>query len=150
MAITQFSAQAQLQEGVQVQVSARDFSFTIDEPKELGGTDQGMNPVEALLGSLGACQAIVAHVYAQKFAVQLDDFRVEVEGDIDLDGFFGLADVRPGYTEIRYRFHITSPSSQANIDALIAHLQQHCPVGDSLAAPVKLVLSEVVVNELAA
>ncbi|HLR16429.1 MAG TPA: OsmC family protein [Alcanivoracaceae bacterium] len=150
MAVNQFQATAQLQEGVRVDVQSRQFSLTLDEPKELGGTDLGMNPVEALLGSLAACQAIVARVYAQKFDVQLDDFRVEVEGDIDLDGFFGLADVRPGYSEIRYRFHISSPSSQANIDALIAHLQQHCPVGDSLAKPVKLVLSDVVVNELAA
>jgi len=150
MAVSTFSAQAQLQKGVQVQVNARDFSFTIDEPTELGGTNEGMNPVEALLGSLGACQAIVASVYAKKFAVQLDDFRVEVEGDIDLDGFFGLAEVRAGYSEIRYRFHIVSPSSKENIDALVAHLQKHCPVGDSLAAPVKLVLSDVVVQTQAA
>lgn len=150
MAVQQFSASAHLQEGVKVNVTARDFSFTIDEPKELGGTDLGMNPVEALLGSLGACQAIVARVYAQKFDVVLNDFRVEVEGDIDLDGFFGLSDVRPGYSEIRYRFVIDSPSSRESIDALIAHLEKHCPVGDSLAAPVKLVLADVVVNSQAA
>lgn len=150
MAVQQFSASAHLQDGVQVKVQARNFTLTIDEPKELGGIDLGMNPVEALLGSLGACQAIVARVYAQKFNVELNDFRVEVEGDIDLDGFFGLSDVRPGYSEIRYRFVIDSPSSREDIDGLIAHLQAHCPVGDSLAAPVKLVLSDVVVNSQAA
>lgn len=150
MAIQQFSASAHLQEGVKVKVQAREFSFTIDEPKELGGTNLGMNPVEALLGSLGACQAIVARVYAKKFNVELNDFRVEVEGDLDLDGFFGLSDVRPGYSEIRYRFVIDSASPRENIDALIEHLVKHCPVGDSLAAPVKLVLSDVVVNSQAA
>lgn len=46
-----------------------------------------MNPVEALLASLGACQSIVARVYASKFEVELEDFRVDVEGDLDLDGF---------------------------------------------------------------
>jgi uncharacterized OsmC-like protein len=150
MPIQQFQASAHLQEGVKVKVRARQFSLTIDEPEELTGTDQGMNPVEALLGSLGACQAIVARVYAEKFRVQLDDFRVEVEGDIDLDGFFGVSQVRPGYSEIRYRFHIASPSPRENIDRLIEHLQNHCPVGDSLANPVKLVLSEVLVDEVAA
>lgn len=150
MSAQQFQAIAHLQEGVKVTVKARQFALTIDEPEELGGTDQGMNPVEALLGSLGACQAIVARVYAEKFRVQLDDFRVEVEGDIDLDGFFGISDVRPGYSEIRYRFHIASPSPRENIDRLISHLQNHCPIGDSLANPVKMVLSGVVVDKIAA
>lgn len=150
MSIQQFQAVAQLQAGFKVTVSARQFAMTIDEPEELGGTDQGMNPVEALLGSLGACQAIVAKFYADKFQVQLDDFRVEVDGDIDLDGFLGLAAVRSGYSEIRYRFHIVSPSPRENIDKLINHLQSHCPVGDSLANPVKLVLSDVIVATHAA
>src|SRR5699024_2902009 len=127
MAAQQFLASAHLQEGVKVKVQARDFSFTIDEPKELGGTDLGMNPVEALLGSLGACQAIVARVYAKKFNVELHDFRVEVEGDIDLDGFFGVSDVRPGYSEIRYRFVIDSPSSRESIDALLNTYKRIAP-----------------------
>lgn len=150
MSAQQFQAAAQLQEGVKVTVSARQFALIIDEPEELSGTDQGMNPVEALLGSLGACQAIVARVYADKFGVQLDDFHVEVEGDLDLDGFFGKSDVRPGYSEIRYRFHVASPSPRESIDKLIDHLQNHCPVGDSLANPVKLVLSDVIVDQRAA
>lgn len=150
MAVQQFQARARLQDGVKVAVQARQFSLTIDEPAELGGTDTGMNPVEALLGSLGACQAIVARVYAPQFDVVLDDFQVEVEGDLDLDGFFGQAAVRPGYSAIRYRFHITSPSPQAHIDRLLDHLQRHCPVGDTLANPVALSLTDVVVKRRAA
>lgn len=84
-AIQTFKATAHLQNGVQVKAASRQFELIIDEPKSLGGTDTGMNPVEALLASLGACQAIVARVYAPRFEVKLDDFRVEVEGDLDLD-----------------------------------------------------------------
>lgn len=146
MAIQQFSARAELQEGVKVSIKSRQFEITIDEPKELGGTNQGMNPVEALLGSLGACQAIVARVYAQQFKVQLDNLSIDIEGDLDLDGFFGKSAVRPGYSEIRYNFHIDSPSPQENINQLVEHLQKHCPVGDTLANPVRLVLNNVVVN----
>lgn len=42
-----------------------------------------------------------------KFHVQLDDFWVEVEGDLDTDGFMNKSDVRRGYSEIRYTFHIS-------------------------------------------
>lgn len=150
MATQQFHARAHLQAGVKVAVQARQFSITIDEPPELGGADTGMNPVELLLGSLAACQSIVARVYAEQFKVQLDDFQVEVVGDIDLDGFFGKSDTRPGYSEIRYNFHIQSPSPQERIDQFIEHLQKVCPVGDTLTNPVKLVLNDVVLNRQSA
>ena len=41
-----FKATASLQEGVKVDVQARGFHITIDEPVSLGGTDQGMNPLK--------------------------------------------------------------------------------------------------------
>lgn len=150
MPLQSFQASARLQQGVKVAVQARQFSLTLDEPVDLGGTDKGPNPVEALLGALGACQAIVARVYAQQFGVVLDGFQVEVEGDLDLDGFFGKAPVRPGFSAIRYRFHVDSPSPQVDIDRLISHLQSHCPVGDTLANPVPLSLDRVVVQSRAA
>ena len=55
MAVEQVNVCAELQQGVAVKVQARQFELMLDEPKSLGGTDTGMNPVEALLGALGAC-----------------------------------------------------------------------------------------------
>ncbi len=40
--------------GLQVEANARGFKITLDEPEELGGTNTGMNPVEAVLCALGA------------------------------------------------------------------------------------------------
>lgn len=144
MAVEQFQATAHLQNGTQVKVRSRGFEFTLDEPIEDGGTNLGMNPVEALLGALGACQAIVARVYAKRFNVQLDDFWVELEGDLDSDGYMDKADVRCGYSAVRYTYHIKSPSAQADIDAFIAFIGTKCPVGDSLMQSVALQLTGVV------
>ncbi|MFS0838358.1 OsmC family protein [Paenibacillus sp. UNC499MF] len=146
MATTTFKASAHLQEGVVVKVSSRSFEFTIDEPKSLGGTDTGMNPVEALLGSLGACQSIVARVYAKKFDINLDDFRVEVEGDLDLDGFFKKSDVRPGYSDIRYTFYIKTDAPRERVEEFIQFLEETCPVGDSIANLVNLKLNGIVIE----
>jgi uncharacterized OsmC-like protein len=147
MAITTFKAEAHLLEGVKVAARSRQFELTIDEPKSLGGTDTGMNPVEALLCSLGACQSIVARVYAPKFQVKLDDFWVETEGDIDLDGFFNRSDVRPGYLEVRYTFHIKTDSPLDKVEQFIAFLESKCPVGDTIANPVKMKLQGIVIEE---
>ena len=146
MAITTFKASAHLQDGVVVKVRSRDFELTIDEPKSLGGTDTGMNPVEAVLGALGACQSIVARVYAKKFNVRLDDFRVEVEGDLDLDGFFKKSDVRPGYSDIRYTFHIKTDSPREQVEEFVQFLEQTCPVGDTIANTVNLTLSGIIIE----
>ena len=43
--------------GMQVSVGTRGFEITFDEPES---TNTGMNPVEILLASFGACQAITA------------------------------------------------------------------------------------------
>ncbi|HKM37723.1 MAG TPA: OsmC family protein [Thiopseudomonas sp.] len=147
MAVEQFQATAHLQAGTQVKVRSRGFELTLDEPIEDGGTNLGMNPVEALLGALGACQAIVARVYAKRFNVQLDDFWVELEGDLDSDGYMDKADVRCGYSAIRYTYHIKSPSAQTDIDAFVAFIGGKCPVGDSLAQPVVMQLAGVVLEK---
>ncbi|GAA0136821.1 OsmC family protein [Paenibacillus sp. YSY-4.3] len=145
-AVQTFKATAHLQNGVQVKTSSRQFELIIDEPKSLGGTDTGMNPVEALLASLGACQAIVARVYAPKFDVKLEDFRVEVEGDIDLDGFFNRSEVRPGYSDIRYTFYVKTSSPREKVEEFVHFLESKCPVGDTIANPVNLKLDRIVIE----
>ncbi|RSD23253.1 OsmC family protein [Mesobacillus subterraneus] len=143
-----FKATAVLQEGVKVDVQARNFHITIDEPPALGGTDAGMNPVEMLLGALGACQSIVARVYSQKFGVELEDFRVELEGDLDTDGFMNKSDVRRGYSDIRYTYHITSPSPEENIRALADFIARTCPVDDTISNPVNVVRKDLVIEKI--
>lgn len=147
MAVQQIRAEVRVEEGLKVAVSARHFSYIIDEPPELGGADEGPNPIEALLGALGACQSIVARIYAKDFGVQLDGLRIELEADIDLDGFLQKSDVRPGVSVVRYNYIVDSPSPQADIDRLLDHVEKFCPVGDSIANPVQLLRNKVVVNQ---
>ena len=93
--LTTFKANAKkLPNGLQVETNARGFKILMDEPEELGGTNAGMNPVEAILCALGACQTIVASAFAPAHDFTFEEFHVELEGDLDPDGFMGLADVR--------------------------------------------------------
>ncbi|MDO1449779.1 OsmC family protein [Rhodocytophaga aerolata] len=46
-------------------IHAGKHTFLIDEPLEAGGSNQGPDPYEALLGALGACTAITLRMYAQ-------------------------------------------------------------------------------------
>ncbi|GIO09747.1 peroxiredoxin [Brevibacillus reuszeri] len=147
MPVETFKATAHLQKGMVVKARSRDFELTIDEPRSLGGTDTAMNPVEVVLSALGACQSIVARAYAGKFDVQLDDFWVEVEGELDTDGFMNKSDVRRGYSDIRYTFHIKTDAPRERVEEFIAFLEKTCPVGDTIANPVNLKLNGIVIEK---
>ena len=138
--LTTFKAKAtKLPDGMQVETQSRNFKILIDEPKTLGGTDVAMSPVEALLCALASCQAIVAAAFARAHKVSFEDFHVEVEGDIDLDGFMGKADVRVGFQEIRYTMHFKTDEPREKMEKFVEFIERTCPVGDSLEHKVKLV-----------
>ncbi|UNK19593.1 OsmC family protein [Paenibacillus sp. N3/727] len=146
MPVETFKATAHLQQGMVVKAKSRNFEITIDEPKSLGGTDEGMNPVELVLCALGACQSIVASVYARKFNIDLKDFWVEVEGDLDTDGFMNKSDVRRGYSDVRYNIHIKTDAARENVEEFVEFIERTCPVGDTINNPVNLQLNKIIIE----
>lgn len=144
--LTTFKATAKkTAEGLQVETDARGFKIVMDEPEEMGGTNTGMNPVEAVLCALGACQSIVAAAFAEANDFHFEEFHVELEGDLDPDGFMGLAEgVRNGFQEIRFTMHFKTNESQEKAEAFANFIEERCPVGDCLVNGVKLVRAGVV------
>lgn len=131
MAVVTFKATSKLVSGLQVDNRVRDFTIRMDEPTNLGGTDTGMNPVEALLASLGSCITIVAAAFAKAHKIDLQDFWVELEGDLDPDGFLkGKPGVRNGFQEVRLTPHIKSSSSPEDIEKYMTFVKSRCPVSD--------------------
>lgn len=119
--------------GVLCNSTVRNFQVAMDEPVALGGADTAMNPVELLLSAFGGCLTICAAAFAGHCHVELRDVQVEVEGDLDPDGFTGKSkDVRTGLLQIRYRIHIDSPSPQANVERLKRLMLERCPISDTL------------------
>ncbi|BBL79709.1 OsmC family protein [Rubrobacter xylanophilus] len=110
----------------------------MDEPRELGGTDAGPNPVELVLAALRTCQEIVYAVYAPRAGVDLESVEVDVEGNLDPRGFLGVAgEVRPGFQSVRYRVRIQSPSAPEKVRELVGLVEEHCPVLDIISNPVE-------------
>lgn len=139
-----FRSRSRLAAGFRSDVTIREHRLVVDEPAQLGGDDAGPNPIELLLGALGACQEITYQAYAAVLGIELRSVAVELEGDIDLRGFFGLDDaVRAGFQCIRGRVHLDSPALPAELERLKRLVDSHCPVLDMLttAVPVELELA---------
>jgi uncharacterized OsmC-like protein len=83
------------------------FTMDADEPASLAGNDEGANPVEHLLHALASCLTTSMVAHAAVRGIEIAEVESELEGDIDLRGFLGLAtDVPKGYTNIRAKFRV--------------------------------------------
>ena len=116
---------------------SKTFTVEGDHPKELLGTDQGPTSVEVLLAALGHCIASGWVVYGASLGVSIDDLRVEVEGDIDLQGMLGLPEpgkVRPGYQSIRVTHYVKSKVPKEKLEEVKKMAEDLSPTRDSLRA----------------
>jgi uncharacterized OsmC-like protein len=132
--VATFSADTHLVKDVLTNARVRNFSFNIDEPHELGGSDSAPNPVEYVLASLGACQEILYSAYASFLGIDLENVQVKVKGTLDLKGLFGLdKSVRPGFQKVEYETTITSSADEKQLHELANIVETHCPVLDIIA-----------------
>src|SRR5438067_8386348 len=95
----------------------------VDEPTSLGGTDSAANPAEVLLGALGTCLSIGYALNAAARGIELRRLALDLEGDIDLTVFGGLAEEgNPGYSDIRVRVELDSGANADTLQALHEHV----------------------------
>ncbi|MBW0114888.1 OsmC family protein [Pseudonocardia abyssalis] len=118
-------------DGVRAEIRIGRHSVLVDEPPALGGADDAPNPVENALAGLLSCQVVTYRFWAVKLGIPLDDIAVDVEGDLDVRGFFGLDDaVRPGFGEVRVKVTLSGPAEPERYRELAAAVDAHCPVLD--------------------
>jgi len=85
----------------------RRFSIDIDEPRELGGSNNFANPQEHLIAALNACMTVGYVAQCAVRGITLESLSIETDGDIDLRGFLGIDPaVPPGYETLSYTVRI--------------------------------------------
>ena len=135
-ALVRLKAEARMAEGTRVELSAGAFDFGADEPASVGGTGTAPNPVQLALSALGSCQAITYRYWADALGLRLDGVTVTVEAEFDTGAFFGF----PGSTAIpspqSVRSAVTLEGPEASYDALVAAVDEHCPILDLFTRPV--------------
>ncbi|MBP2477949.1 putative OsmC-like protein [Crossiella equi] len=118
-----------------VRVRVRGHEQTCDEPVARGGTDVGPNPAEYALSALGSCQVVTYQFWAAKLGIRLTSVSVEVIGEVDRRGFFGLSEhARPGFTGISVRVWVDGPEPRERYEELRREADRHCPVLDLFRA----------------
>ena len=135
------SADSHLVEAFRSHVKTRGFEVIVDQPPNMGSTDQGPRPSELLLAALAACHEVTYRLYADALEIDLQDIAVSVTGVSDARGFFNVDDnVAAGFSEIYGEIKITSDASDKDIARLQQQVNRHCPVLDDLRKPLPVKL----------
>ncbi|MFC4949755.1 OsmC family protein [Pseudonocardia sp. GCM10023141] len=118
-------------DGVRSHIRIGGHTVLVDEPPALGGANEAPNPVEAALAGLLSCQVVTYRFWAAQLGIPLEDISVDVEGDLDVRGFFGFdSAVRPGFGEVRVKVTLSGPAPATDYERLSAAVDEHCPVLD--------------------
>ncbi len=101
----------------------------------VGGSGAAACSGDLLLGALAACAQITCQMVAANMG--LDDLSIAatVEGDLDLRGTLGTADVPVGFETIRVRFDISGEVPEERLVKLKERTERYCVVLQTLLAP---------------
>jgi putative redox protein len=103
-----------------------------DEPTELGGTDEGMNPGALLLASLGSCTAITIRMYADRKDLPLTYIKIDLaickEEEMSKE------------TTISRKIELTGDLSPEQRERLM-QIADKCPIHKLLSNPIRIVSS---------
>jgi uncharacterized OsmC-like protein len=123
-------------------VKARSFQMIIDEPTELGGTNEGANPVEYLLAALSGCLNVMCHVVAREMNFTLRSVEIKLSGTLNTDKLFGKETTeRAGYKEINVEITPDADADKETLARWIKTIESRCPVSDNIANPTPLHIS---------
>ncbi|WP_410220592.1 OsmC family protein [Pedobacter sp.] len=109
------------------QIFSEGHMIYADEPEDLGGTDEAMQPTALLLASLGSCTAITLRMYANRKQYDLQHIKVELAID----------NSDPALTNITRKITFTGNLSSEEHTRLM-QIAEKCPVHKILSNPIHI------------
>lgn len=102
--------------------------INIDGPASIGGEEKGARPMELVLMALGSCSVFDLTTILQKQRQDIQDIRVEVEGD-------RREEIPNIFTKIHISFYLKGDIDQIKAQkAAELAVKKYCSVHDMLAA----------------
>ena len=121
-------------------IQAGKFNLTIDEPKQMGGTDEGPSPIQVLLMSLAGCLNVTGHEIARQKGYKLNGMKIQIEGVMNPCTFIGCSfEERAGFQNIIVTVNADMPDvSPEEKEVWLMETERRCPVTDNIKADTKI------------
>ena len=140
MADLKFRVKAHSENPTKTVVKARGFEMVIDEPEDLGGTNQGANPVEYVLSAYAGCLNVMAHICAQELGQEMRGVKIDLVGNLNPDRLFGKSfEERAGYKEIKVVINPDCDMDEQTKKKWLEAVMDRCPVSDNLKNTTEIV-----------
>ncbi|BDM65441.1 osmotically inducible protein C [Shewanella sp. NFH-SH190041] len=119
--------------GWKVTAQVRNHHLVIDQPT---ATDEGANPLETFLFSLGGCISAIARMVAREERIELRGLDVHVRGEMNSAGLMGQPTDDPvGFKRIELSASIDADMTTEEKNAFLDRVCHRCPVHDNLLHP---------------
>jgi uncharacterized OsmC-like protein len=117
----------------------RRFSINIDEPLQLGGSNNFANPQEHLIAALNACMTVGYAAQCAVRGITLESLTIETDGEIDLRGFLGIDPEMPrGYEKLNYTVRVKGSGTKAQFAEIHDAVMATSPNYYNISQPVAL------------
>lgn len=114
-------------------IQARDFELVVDEPEDMGGANDGPNPLEYLLAGQAGCLNVTASQVANDMGIELETLEIAIEGDFDLDAFrTERPDERTGVRDVEVTLRAETDADDEMLREWGERVEERCPVSDNI------------------
>ena len=146
MSNLRFSVNGESNSTTQFVAKARHFKLVVDEPQDLGGTDEAANPVEYILAGLAGCINVVGHLVAKELGFVISKLNIDISGEINPDKLLGISNhERAGFQSIQINLNPETEADIVTLSQWLKIVEDRCPVKDNLRneTPVRLSVEKV-------
>ncbi len=143
MNLMKFKIDAISHGGMKTEVDTGKFKIIVDEPKNIGGSDEGASPVELILAGLAGCYTVVGNMVARELGFELRGINAQIEGTLNPARFAGKSyDDRAGFKDIQIKIKVDTDADEQTLKKWIEMVENRCPVTDNLTnkTPISITL----------
>lgn len=117
------------------------FQMTIDEPEQMGGTNEGPTPMQVMFFVLAGCINMTSQFIAKEKGIKLKGLKVEISGGMNPMKFMGMEkNIRAGFDNVNVK--LIPDFDGFYDDKLLAEwikeTEERCPVTDNIKDKTKI------------
>lgn len=123
-------------------VETRDFELIVDEPEDMGGANEGPNPLEYLLAGQAGCLNVTGSQVAADMGIELESLEIAIDGEFDVAAFqTERPDERTAVQDIEVTLNPESEAEAATLREWADRVEERCPVSDNIKHETDVALS---------
>lgn len=107
-------------------IRAGKHDIVVNETVEMGGNNEGANPLQYLLTALTGCTNAVASMAAKKMKFDLQSLSIRAAREFDPRGFMGDSSVRNYFETVELEVKVTTSESEARVTELKDTIAARC------------------------